>query len=184
MFTGNNASLYHTVSKHFCPQQIIEVGISSSLKISTTAAKLNAGESAAGVPQTDITIIEQFLDQVHNSHLLKADGINRLIIKKIQDVPLEEFHVLEANNILFLDSLHVVVTGTDTVHEFLNILPCLASRVILHVHDIFLPNDLPQRWILDADRGWAEQYLLAAFLMYNSDFKVVASSAYMAHHHR
>uniref|UniRef100_A0A7S3L9S6 Class I SAM-dependent methyltransferase n=1 Tax=Amphora coffeiformis TaxID=265554 RepID=A0A7S3L9S6_9STRA len=181
MFNINDASLYHTIIRHFHPQRIIEVGSGNSLKISMAAGKLNDNGSDSGRPQTDITVIEPFPDQSHNSHLLKADGINRLVVKKIQDVPLEEFDVLEANDILFLDSSHVVATGTDTVHEFLNILPRLAKGVIVHVHDIFLPHDLPRHWVMGEHRGWSEQYLLAAFLMYNSDFEVVASSSYMVH---
>jgi hypothetical protein len=92
---------------------------------------------------------------------------------------LDIFRSLKKNDILFLDSSHTVGSGTDTVHEILNILPELAPGVIVHIHDIFLPSDLPSDWIVDHHRVWAEQYLLQAFLMFNKEFEVLGSNVYM-----
>lgn len=179
MFNINDASLYHTIIRHFRPRQIIEVGSGFSLRVSMDAASLN--DITANDDTTKFTVIEPFPNQGHNSYLLTTDRINHFIASKIQDVSLEEFSVLKANDILFLDSSHVVAAGSDTVHEFLKIVPRLAPGVIIHIHDIFLPNDLPMSWTYDMHRGWAEQYLLHAFLMYNNEFEVVASSSYIHH---
>ena len=49
----------------------------------------------------------------------------------------------------------------------------------MHVHDIFLPREYPQEWLLERRRFWTEQYLLQAFLMFNQEFQVLVSSAYL-----
>lgn len=92
---------------------------------------------------------------------------------------LDVFRSLKKNDILFLDSSHAVGTGTDTVHEFLNILPELAPGVIVHFHDIFFPFDYPLPWVVEYHRVWAEQYLLNAFLMYNEEFEVLGCNGYI-----
>jgi hypothetical protein len=172
-----DASLYHTIIRHFKPGYIIEVGSGQSLKVSMAAATINSQETNS--PKAGITVIEPFPDQVHNSHLLSAKDITTLIVKKVQDMDLDIFRSLKKNDILFLDSSHTVGSGTDTVHEILNILPELAPGVIVHIHDIFLPSDLPSDWIVDHHRVWAEQYLLQAFLMFNKEFEVLGSNVYM-----
>ncbi len=55
----------------------------------------------------------------------------------------------------------------------LEIFPRLASGVLVHVHDIFLPDDYPQPWLLELRRAYAEQYLLHAFLAFNDAFDVL-----------
>jgi hypothetical protein len=41
--------------------------------------------------------------------------------------------------------------GGDVPWLFNEILPRLRSGVVVHVHDVFLPGDYPQEWVLD---GW------------------------------
>jgi hypothetical protein len=45
--------------------------------------------------------------------------------------------------------------------------------VYVHVHDVFLPDDYPRKWVFEQNRSWNEQYLLQAFLMFNQSFKVI-----------
>jgi hypothetical protein len=49
----------------------------------------------------------------------------------------------------------------------------MAPGVIVHIHDIFTPGEYPRRWIDEARFFWNEQYLLEAFLAYNSEFEVI-----------
>jgi len=91
---------------------------------------------------------------------------------------------LAAGDILFIDSSHVVKTGGDVTYLFLEVPPRLRPGVIVHVHDVFLPQEFPRSWILDLHLFWTEQYLLQAFLTYNSDFEVLFASGYMGLQHR
>lgn len=70
-------------------------------------------------------------------------------------------------------------TGGDVNYLFLDVLPRLQPGVLVHVHDIFLPFEYPQDWVLERHRFWTEQYLLQAFLSFNSEFEVLASSGYL-----
>jgi hypothetical protein len=92
------------------------------------------------------------------------------------------FERLEAGDVLFIDSSHVVKTGSDVVHQLLEVLPRLADGVIVHVHDIFIPEDYPQGWVR-AGFGWNEQYLLQAYLVGNGRAHVLAMNRWLARRH-
>ncbi|MEP6483095.1 MAG: class I SAM-dependent methyltransferase [Rudaea sp.] len=102
----------------------------------------------------------------------KIAGVSRLIEQKVQEVPLAEFEALESGDVLFIDSSHVAKTGSDVNFLYFEVLPRLASGVYIHVHDIFLPHDYPQEWVIAENRSWNEQYLLRALLMYSTAFRV------------
>ena len=94
-------------------------------------------------------------------------------------MPLERFCALEANDIVFIDSSHVVKIGSDVVYEFLELLPRLKAGVMVHFHDIFLPAEYPKSWVLEDRRFWNEQYLLQAFLAFNSAFEVMMAGSFL-----
>src|SRR5690606_29222842 len=93
--------------------------------------------------------------------------------KKVEDIPLEYFRQLQPNDVLFIDSSHVIRPQGDVLYEFLELLPDLPSGVFVHIHDIFTPFDYPEDWVKDHVRLWNEQYLLEAFLSFNRDFRIV-----------
>ena len=110
-------------------------------------------------------------------------GLTRLEPRRAQEIPAEAFDALEADDILFIDSSHVVQVGGDVTHLFLQVLPCLKPGVVVHVHDIFLPHDYPRAWVMEHHRFWTEQYLLHAFLLFNRGFEVLLAPAWLAAHH-
>jgi hypothetical protein len=77
---------------------------------------------------------------------------------------------------LFIDGSHIVFQGTDGPYLFLRILPRIRPGVLVQIHDIFLPDDYPSDF---RDRWYNEQYLLAAILLGNSDWTVLAPVAYL-----
>ena len=97
---------------------------------------------------------------------------------------MEFFSQLESGDILFIDSSHTVKTGGDVNYFFLEVLPRLNPGVIVHVHDIFLPFEYRRDWVLDEFRFWTEQYLLQAFLTFNSEFEVLLANNYLLHYHK
>ena len=106
-------------------------------------------------------------------------GLSRLIDAPVQQVSLAEFERLRENDILFIDSSHVLKIGSDVEFLFLEVLPRLNPGVIVHIHDIFLPANYPRRWVVDELRFWNEQYILQAFLAFNRAFEVLWAASYM-----
>jgi hypothetical protein len=106
-----------------------------------------------------------------------------LIERRVQDVSLSTFDRLESGDFLFIDSSHVLKIGGDVSHLLLEVLPKLKPGVIVHLHDIFLPRQLPKEWVVDQQRFWSEQDLLQAFLAFNGAFEVLLSNAYLQLRH-
>ncbi len=94
------------------------------------------------------------------------------------------FGRLDQNDVLFVDSTHMIRPQGDVLHEVLHLFGALRSGVFIHVHDIFTPRDYPREWVLERRLLWNEQYLLEAFLCFNSSFKIMCASNYLAHDHK
>lgn len=171
-FEGTDALVLYCMVRSFRPALVLEVGSGFSSRLSARAALSNGN--------TRLVCIEPYPDEVLRSGF---PGLTSVIPKKVQDVELSFFEQLRENDILFIDSSHVVKTGGDVNYLFLEVLPRLRPGVIVHVHDIFLPNEFPRRWIVDLRLFWTEQYLLQAFLTYNSEFEVLFANTYMGEKH-
>lgn len=157
------------------PRRVVEVGSGySTLLMKDVNARFLDG-------RVSITCVEPY----PRPFLLKAhtEGSIRLLQQRAQDVDARVFLELEAGDILFIDSSHVSKTGSDVNHLFLQILPRLQPSVYVHIHDIFLPSDYPKHWVLQDGRSWNEQYLLQAFLAFNTEFEVIFGAAYVAKHY-
>jgi predicted O-methyltransferase YrrM len=105
-------------------------------------------------------------------------GITRLDVRKVQELEPAWFDQLQAGDILFIDSSHVCKTGSDVNHLYLNVLPRLRPGVIVHIHDIFLPGDYLQSWVMEENRSWNEQYLVQVMLQHSQRYRVLFSSYY------
>jgi len=86
------------------------------------------------------------------------------------------FAALAAGDILFIDSSHVLMPGSDVDFLVNRILPGLPAGAVVHFHDVFLPDDYPARW---AWRGYNEQLAVAALLA-GGGWRVVFASHYTA----
>ena len=170
-FDGHDALVLHCMIRHFLPKRIIECGSGFSTRISANAALMNGS--------TQLICIEPYA-----SDLLKSGfpGITQLNTIKLEDIPLDFFKCLESNDILFIDTSHVVRLGGDVNYIYLDLLPSLNDGVIIHIHDIFFPWDYPKNWIFEHHRFWTEQYLLQAFLAFNNSFRTMFCNSYMAHY--
>jgi len=79
---------------------------------------------------------------------------------------------LGENDLLVIDSTHVLKTGSDVDRIFAEILPRLKQGVLIHFHDIFYPFEYPIDWVRQG-RAWNEIYALRTFLQYNTTFRIV-----------
>lgn len=146
------------------PQKIIEVGSGYSTRIILNAMEMNNKNNYS----CELTCIEPY-----EKHLIKNLPVE-IFEKKIEDVDVNYFKKLDKNDILFIDSSHIIRPEGDVVYEILNILPELNHGVIIHFHDIFTPYNYPKRWISNFVL-WNEQYLLESFLTENSKFEIIGS---------
>jgi hypothetical protein len=172
-FHGVDALVAYCMVRHFRPRLIIEVGSGFS--------SLLLGQAAATNKNSALICIDPFPRDFLRDGL---PGLQSLIAKKVQDIDLEFFSQLQSGDILFIDSSHTVKIGGDVNYLFLEVLPRLKPGVIVHVHDIFLPLEYRRDWVLDEFRFWNEQYLLQAFLTFNSEFEVLLGNSYLNHNHQ
>ena len=106
----------------------------------------------------------------------------QIIKEKVEVVNIELFKVLDEDDIVFIDSSHIIRPQGDVLYEIQKILPYLNKGVLIHFHDIFSPKDYPKEWIIN-HRLWNEQYLLESFLTFNNNFETIGSLNYLKHHH-
>lgn len=172
-----DAHVLHAMIRHYKPKRVMEIGSGASTLVTQGAVQCNRVEDAAYQCQVSA------IDPYPSAWLKHADSsVITIITKKIQEVPLEHFDALEAGDILFIDSSHVVREGNDVLREYLEIIPRLKPGVLVHVHDISLPRRYPKVYF-DMHLYWTEQYLLQAYLTHNNRAKVLWPGNYMLLRH-
>jgi hypothetical protein len=154
----------HGVLRSLKPQRVIEIGSGVSTHCVRVALDLNRGETGR---EASLTCVEPY----PSAGLRSLPGIT-LLPQVVQDVPLETFESLGENDLLFIDSSHVVKVGGDVNYLFLEVLPRLAAGVVVHVHDIFFPYDY-QRDALKNFLHANESTLLQAYLAFNDRVRVL-----------
>jgi len=169
-FPLQDAALLYGLVRHLQPHRFIEVGCGWSTTV-TRRAIADGGLDAA------LTCIEPY----PRPFVRAFEGIE-LRVEKVEHTPLEVFDALEAGDVLFIDSSHVAKTGSDVVHLVLQVLPRLAAGVVVHVHDIFVPEDYPVGWV-ENGFGWNEQYVVHAFLLGHARARVLAMNHWLSVRH-
>lgn len=155
----------------FKPNRIIEIGsgYSSALMIDTIEMYQSKVEMIFIDPYTDR--VDQLLS---NSDFL----VSKYMRIPVQKVDTDIYSNLKENDILFIDSSHIVKTAGDLNYIFFEILPLLNSGVIIHVHDIFFPFEYPEEW-LKLGLCYNEAYFLRSFLMNNTNYEILFWNDYV-----
>jgi hypothetical protein len=86
------------------------------------------------------------------------------------------FAALGPGDILFVDSSHVAMPGTDVDRIVNDLLPRMSAGLLVHVHDILLPDVYPDDW---AWRGYNEQSLVGA-LIQGGGYEILFASHWIA----
>lgn len=141
------------------PQQIIEVGSGSSTHTLAAAVGPEVIRCIDPVPRHEISELgvtweKAVLDATH----------------------VALFAELSAGDIAFFDSSHVLFEGTDVDIIENRILPVLKKGVLVHIHDIFLPDPYPADW---AQRAYTEQSGLGGWIG-GGAYRMLFSSHYAA----
>ena len=172
-FESGDAEYWYQIIRIKKPKLIIEIGAGHSTKIAARAIEKNNEE---GAQKCRHICIEPF-------EMPWLDDMNVDVIReKVEDVDISLFSELQEDDLLFIDSSHIIRPMGDVVREYLQILPTLNHGVIVHVHDIFTPRNYPEKWIVEKQYFWNEQFLLEAFLCDNSKWEIVGALNYLHHH--
>jgi len=167
--------LYGMVVRHR-PMRIIEVGCGmSTLVIRMALARLTAMDPSY---TCDHICIEPY-----GAAWLERFPV-RVLRQTAESCPLEHVETLCRNDILFIDSSHVIRPQGDVLTEVLGWLGRLRSGVLVHIHDIYTPRDYPDALLRTHRFLWNEQYLVEAFLCFNTAFQVLVPLHHLWHEKR
>lgn len=162
-FPRLDAAAAYAVVRRARPRRIVEIGSGHSTRFLSMAVR--DGDFACEIA---------CIDPAPRAGIA-ALGV-RHVPKLLADAPPEIFAALEAGDVLFVDSSHVAMPGTDVDRIVLDILPRLPSGALIHLHDVFLPDPYPPEW---AWRGYNEQ-LLAGALLQGGGYELLFAGRYVA----
>jgi len=171
-FEAGDAEIYYQMIRHFKPNKIIEIGSGHSSLIAKEAIRNNK--------EIDNFKSELICIEPYENKWLEEKDI-KVIRQKVEEVDVGFFTELNKNDILFIDSSHVIKPQGDIIKIFLEILPKLKTGVIIHIHDIFSPRDYPENWLKIENRFFNEQYLLEGILDNSSRYNVILSLNLLKH---
>ena len=147
-FSYGCAASTHCILRRFRPRHVVEVGSGNSSLVVAAALLLNANEYAS--PTAEYTIVDPYPRPIIEEGL---SGVTRLIRQRVELSDVGVFEQLGENDVLFIDSGHTVRIGGDVNYVILDVLPCLAPGVIVHLHDIPLPCEYPKVYATNARFG-------------------------------
>ncbi len=132
------------------PRQIVEIGSGHSTRFMARALH-DAG--------SDASILS--IDPVPRAAIENLAPRVRFVRRTVQQIDTAIFGRLQAGDVLFIDSSHILMPGSDCDFLFNRVLPLLPAGALVHIHDIFLPDDYPADW---AWRSYNEQQGVAPLL--------------------
>ncbi len=164
-FTDFDAAVLHGMLRHLKPKRYIELGCGFSSFISSRALKRNSEE---GAPCEAL-----YADPGPLRDMTGFVVHGKMHYQPVQSLPLELFGELDAGDVLFIDTSHVLKIQSDVEHELLRILPSLKAGVWIHLHDVFTPYDYPEDWLKKPlPLSCNEQYALECLLSGGDRYKV------------
>lgn len=174
-FGSGDAEFLYQLLRLKKPNRVFEIGSGNSTRIAIQAIQANQIEDP-GYSCKHVCV------EPYEMPWLEKAGVT-VVRRKVEDIGTDFFSELSGNDLLFIDSSHVIRPDGDVLFEYLELLPTLKKDVIIHVHDIFSPRNYLADWLNDKIRFWNEQYLLESFLSHNRSFKILAALNYLHHKH-
>ena len=174
-FASGDAEYFYNLIRIKKPTKIFEIGSGYSTLLAVQALKKNK----------EIDPSYQFKHlciEPYEMPWLEKTGV-QVIRERVESVDKAIFLELGENDILFIDSSHIIRPQGDVLYEYLELLPTLKCGVIVHIHDIFSPRDYLKQWLVDEVKFWNEQYLLEAFLTNNKEWKIIGALNFLHHTH-
>ncbi len=147
-FPRLDAAVAYAMVRWLAPKRIVEIGGGHSTRFLARAA----ADAKLAVRITTI-------DPEPRAALYELDF--EFVRQPVQRANPAIFAPLAAGDVLFVDSSHVAMPGTDVDVILNRVWPALPKGAIVHFHDVFLPDAYPADW---AWRGYNEQICLAPLL--------------------
>ncbi len=173
-FASGDAEVFYSILRHNRPRRLIEVGAGFSTRLARRALARNQQDDPA-------YCCEHVCIEPYEQPTLEALGATVLRLP-VEQVPLATFTQLQAGDMLFIDSSHIIRPQGDLLYLYLEVLPCLQPGVLIHIHDIFSPASYPAAWLTEHVMFFNEQYLLEALLSGSQQFRILAALNYLYHH--
>jgi predicted O-methyltransferase YrrM len=151
-FCGLDAAMLYAQIRRRRPARVVEIGSGHSTRFAARAiADGGLGTRLIAIdpePRADLKALKV---EWHRETLQQAMRISggQLIAE------------LRPGDLLFVDSSHILMPGTDVELILTGLLPRLPAGALVQIHDIFLPEPYPDDW---AWRGYNEQGAVAAML--------------------
>ncbi len=171
-FAPGDATVLAAMLRHLRPRRIVEVGAGLS-----TAVLLDVADTYL----SHRPIIECIDPEPQRLRVLLRPGDESALTlheRPVQALPVEFFTALQAGDLLFIDSSHVLKLGSDVAFLLLDVLPRLVPGVVVHVHDVATSFEYPIEWY-EEGRAWNEGPALRAFLSFNSAFEILFFCDYL-----
>lgn len=177
-FTVVDSQVLYLTLRRERPRRYVEIGSGLSTDYACLAASRNAAE---GRPM-EMTVVDPFMSPATRA----LPGIEA-VAREAQDLPAEWFARLEAGDVLFIDSTHIVRIDGEVPHLILEVLPSLKPGVLVHIHDVHFPYNVPcDPGAYVFDRAWpmlfTEAMLVQAYLCHNPRVEIVLSTPLLRHH--
>lgn len=142
------------------PARIVEVGSGHSTRFLAAALGDGAITAIDPAPRADIARLPRVT----------------VVPRTVHHADPQVFAALRAGDLLFIDSSHILMPGSDVDLLFGRVLPMLPPDVLVHIHDIALPDDYPPVW---AWRNYNEQQGVIPLLL-SGAYEALFSSPYAA----
>jgi hypothetical protein len=178
-FTRVDALVLYAMLRRHRPARLVEVGSGLSSWYAAQAAARNAAE---GQPMA-MTAVDPFV-----SAATRALPNVETVAKEAQDLPVAWYlERLQPGDVLFIDSTHVVRIDGEVPYLVLEVLPALPPGVLVHVHDVHFPYNvpvLPRAYV--SERAWpmlfTEAMLVQAWLCDNPRVELLLSTPLLRFH--
>ena len=174
-FLSGDSEYLYCMIRRFKPARILEIGAGHSTLMMLNAVRGNVAELPGY--KCDHTCVEPY-----EAEWLDDLGLT-VIRKPVETLSLDHFQALAENDILFIDSSHIIRPQGDVLFLYHQVLPMLKPGVLIHVHDIFTPRDYLDDWLKENTRFWNEQYLLEALLTDTTQYRIIGAVNYLKHNH-
>jgi Methyltransferase domain len=172
MYGPMDAHILYAMLRLESPKRVLELGSGYSTLVIQQALSRNPSPC------------EHVLVDPHPSPLVSSLPAVEVRTESAASTPKELFVSLDAGDVLFVDTSHVVRPGGEVVRLVLELLPTLAAGVVVHFHDIYRPYEYPRVFYDVFNVHWQEQYLLQAFLAFNERYRVVCPNHALWRRHR
>lgn len=129
-FPRLDAAVLYAMIRQCAPRRVVEIGSGHSTRFMVRAVR-------DGKLDTEVVTI----DPAPRATLPHESIRNHPVL--LHEAPLDIFVTLAAGDILFVDSSHILQPGTDVDRILNHVWPRLVPGVVVHFHDIYLPDAYP-----------------------------------------